>query len=53
MGRNASNNDRRSITNFYHSILHAVGKEGIEFGSKDNSLLGDIDQMAPLPELMA
>ena len=52
VGRNAGNSDRRSITNFYHSLLHAVGKPQ-EFGTRDNSLLADIDQTAPLPELMA
>ncbi len=52
-GRNASNNDRRSITNFYHSVLHAAGKPMQRFGTRDNSLLADIDQTAPLPELMA
>ena len=53
VGCNASNNDRHSITNFFHSILHAVGKEGVEFGTNGNSLLGDIDQVVPLPALMA
>ncbi len=45
--------DRRSVRNFYHSILHAVGLPKIEIGKNDNGLLGEIDQREPLPELMA
>ena len=47
------NPGRRSIRNFYHSILHAAGLPDKVIGTRDNALVDDIDQTAPLPELMA
>ena len=34
------------------TILHAAGKPPKTFGSRDNRLAPEIDQMAPLPELI-
>lgn len=50
---NNSTNERRSITNFYHTVLQAAGKPTPSFGTNDNALPKAIKQKEPLAELMA